>query len=50
VLSSYELVFQLSDVCFIRWFTKVVGKDVYECIKQNYAGWGKGQQVRKKER
>lgn len=50
MLSSYELVFQLSNVCFISWFTKIVGKDVYKSIKQNYAGWRRGQGVKKRER
>lgn len=27
-----------------------MGKDVYKCIKQNYAAGGKGQRVKKKEK
>lgn len=49
ILSSHQLVLQLSHVCFISWFPQVVGKDVYKCIKQDYAGGRKGQGVKKKE-
>lgn len=50
MLSSYQLVFQLGDVCFVSWFTKIVGKDVYKRIKQYYAVGRKEQRIKKKEK
>lgn len=50
MLSSYQLVFQLGDICFVSWFTKIVGKDVYKRIKQYYAVGRKEQRIKKKKR
>lgn len=36
MLSGYDFVFQLSDICFICWFSKVVSEDAYECIKKHH--------------
>lgn len=49
ILSSHQLVLQLSHVCFISWLPQVVREDVYKCIKQDNAGGRKGQGVKKKE-
>lgn len=50
ILPSHQLVLQLRHICFVGWFPQVVGKDVYKCIKQDYAGGRKGQGVKKKEK